>query len=258
MNDITEIKYTSDVEEIVKLFYTRYIPISNCKSMIKAIDCDIYAYVRYISLSNSTIDGDKTLSIMTGNDEVLTFKVTMFNDRLYARDIVVCYNDDDYIVMLHHITENLKDNCSSNDHSITANMLTYFVTTYGFMHKTKYVQLYPNKELWAVDVTIGNGGDYLVLSTLPKGTPAGKDELEVLYMEFNEDGMLISHSTYLDSKNQIFVITNGTESDEEEKKEETITGIIEGLHKSVVNLGEYLDKLSEMFSPNDTDNTKEE
>lgn len=244
--NIAEIKYTSNVEEIIRFFYEgqKAIGITTCKYMDDIMNYRPYATVRRISLSRSRRGSEIYISIGDNDCDEMNFEVTMHNGKIYAKGIVLCYNEN-YAAMM-CFAEPLCKN-------ITANMLEYMVTTHEFRFrcKTNRTQLYPNKELYAVDVTIGRDGEYVVLSALPVGTPAtGGNELEVIYMEFDEDGFLNSHSIYFDDEDQTVVIADKQKDDEpdEESIEDMVESIIETLTALRNMMSEDKEVLDEFFS----------
>lgn len=94
----SSIKFTSDIEEIFKLFISKTIYISDKISMLEVFDNPtIYTIVDFHARNNC-------LFISTNNpDNVgeLEFKITTKGNRKFVKDIVVCHsNSESYATII--------------------------------------------------------------------------------------------------------------------------------------------------------------
>lgn len=248
-----EIMYTSNVEEIFRLFLEKKIYISESSWMNTLSEVfDENFRIGSANITKDSIDmktDDRACEISAS----YTYKDDISQERI-ARDIVVCYKENYYKAILLYGTAERSflafNMCSDN--GLTKNMLLYFINTYGFVTDDIDIEEYEGRILRPTNVYSSPENDTLLVCGFPVEADPQEDEDGYegkVYIYFDGDGKLISHSTDLSVEHGFLTIKLTKVNEREEDKntedletvEEAFNDIltsIKALQTTITNLRE--------------------
>lgn len=217
---ISGIKFTSDIEEIFKIFMSKTIYISDKKAMLEAFDNPtIYNLVDFHVRNNH-------LFISTDNSDMvgeLAFEITTKGNRKFVKDMVVCQsNSKSYATVI--FNPSVSYNADSSN-GMTVNMLLYFIDTYDFVSNCTYDKRYSIKDKLKRTAVVSDIADdddgpaNLCICAVPVYR-SDDDVYDNIYLSFGEDGKLIHCKTYFDPSRDVFVIYDPRCGDGEPDKEQ--------------------------------------
>lgn len=218
---ISGIKFTSDIEEIFKIFMSKTIYISDKKYMLETFNNpSVYELVDFHVRNNH-------LFISTDNPNMvgeLAFEITTKGNRKFVKDIVVCQsNGKSYATVIFNPPVSYNADSSNG---ITMNMLMYFIDTYDFVSNCTYNKKYSIKDKLKRTFIVAdgdNGPANLCISAIPVYKSDDDSAYDNIYLSFGEDGKLIDCKTYFDPSKNVFVIYDprcgGGEPEKEPEKE---------------------------------------
>lgn len=256
-----EIMYTSNVETIFKLFLEKKIYISNSSWMnILPEKFDENLRVGSVNITKDSIDLDSDNGDH-GISAHYTYKDDSSQVRI-ARDIVVCYKENyDKAILLYgaNDTNFLAFNMSSSN-GLTQNMLLYFINTYGFITDDVDVEEFRNRVLKQISIYGSPENDILLVCGFPVESDPQEDEDGYegnIYIHFDEDGKITSHSTSLSIEHGYLTIKLTKIDEEEEQKEDisdddaysklTLEEMIDDYSKSLDILQKKLELIKKKF-----------
>lgn len=217
----SSIKFTSDIEEIFKIFMSKTIYISDKKYMLEAFNNpSVYELVDFHVRNNH-------LFISTDNPNMvgeLAFEITTKGNRKFVKDMVVCQlNSKSYATVI--FNPSVSYNADSSN-GMTMNMLMYFIDTYDFVSNCTYDKRYSINDKLKHTAVVSDGDDGPANLCISAVSLYGSDDdvYDNIYLSFGEDGKLIDCKTYFDPSRNVFVIYDprcgGGEPDKEQPEKE--------------------------------------
>lgn len=240
---ISGITFTSDIEEIFKIFMSKTIYISYQKYMLEAFNNpSVYELVDFHVRNNY-------LFISTDNADTvgeLEFKITTKGNRKFVKNMVVCHSDrKGYATVI--FNPSVSYNADSSN-GMTMNMLMYFIDTYDFVANCTYDKRYSIKDKLkhTTVVTDGNDGPANLCIGAVSVYRSDDDVHDNIYLSFGEDGKLIDCKTYFDPSRNVFVIYDprcgGGEPDKEQPEKEPEKEVqVEDENADYSNIEEIID-----------------
>lgn len=256
-----EIMYTSNVDEILKLFLERNIYISTGSWMMKT-------FPAFISNSSNKVEaitiskGYMEFHIAHEENISVPYSYTdRYSKERIAKDVVVCYDKNSKVAMMLYDVSNI-DFLTFNMHSdngITKNMLIYFMSVYGFITDDIDMKEYRGRSLKFKGKYEMDGSDIIIICGFPVN-PTPKDNMYKFegktYVRFDENGTLISHRTSMSplgimlkkisnkEEKEISVrdgtpikLTNSREGEkDDEPDEESVEGMVESIIEALTAL----------------------